>query len=67
MASIQEMAEAHLINVQREINVLVERKSGIETEIERLSNYLEEGQQVLRRHKIVGQMVDEHNDSIGLS
>ena len=47
MASLKEMAEAHLLNVQREIQQLNERKATIDQEIERLSSYLEDGKQTL--------------------
>jgi cell division septum initiation protein DivIVA len=47
MASIQEMAEVHLLNVEREINVLNERKEQVEQEIDRLTAYLAEGKQAV--------------------
>ena len=47
MASIQEMAEVHLLNVEREINVLNERKEQVEQEINRLTAYLAEGKQAV--------------------
>ena len=47
MATLQEMAEAHLLNVQREIQQLTERKGTIDQEIERLHSYLQEGKQTL--------------------
>tara|TARA_Y100001938_G_C8073688_1_gene424668 strand:- start:694 stop:924 length:231 start_codon:yes stop_codon:yes gene_type:complete len=43
MTNILEMAEAHLMNVQREIQVLEQRKVEIDKEISRLSEYLEGG------------------------
>lgn len=47
MASIREMAEAHLLNVEREINTLRERKVAIDVEISKLAAYLEEGRNTL--------------------
>jgi DNA integrity scanning protein DisA with diadenylate cyclase activity len=44
-----EMVEAHLLNVQREIQTLEERKVVIDTEIDKLKNYLAEGQVTLRQ------------------
>ena len=43
MATVKEMAEAHLLNVQREIQNLTQRKTDIEAEIETLNTYLVEG------------------------
>ena len=43
MTNILEMAEAHLMNIQREIQVLEQRKVEIDKEISRLSEYLEGG------------------------
>jgi hypothetical protein len=51
MASVLEMAEAHLLNVQREINSLLERRSVIENDINRLTSYLKEGQAILLEEK----------------
>tara|TARA_R100000995_G_scaffold82167_1_gene55746 strand:+ start:1264 stop:1452 length:189 start_codon:yes stop_codon:yes gene_type:complete len=48
MATVKEMAEAHLLNVQREIQNLTKRKSDIESEIETLNSYLVEGSEALR-------------------
>ena len=47
MATLKEMAEAHLINVQREIQQLTERKVSIDQEIEKMNSYLIEGKQTL--------------------
>lgn len=43
MASMIEMVEAHLANVQREIGNLNERKVAIDNEIGRLNEYLKVG------------------------
>ena len=53
MASLKDMAEAHLLNVQREIQQLNERKVSIDQEIERLSSYLAEGKETLEQQNTV--------------
>ena len=40
---IVDMAEAHLLNVQRELQTLTQRKAEIESEISKLENYLKDG------------------------
>jgi len=47
MATVTEMAEVHLVNVEREINGLQEKKVAIDQEIERLTLYLAEGKEAL--------------------
>ena len=47
MTTIKDMAEAHLLNVQREIKTLEQRKQEIDVEIARLSEYLNDGADVL--------------------
>lgn len=51
MASILEMAEAHLANVEREIGNLHNNKKQIDNEIERLTGYLNEGRQAVASAK----------------
>ncbi len=51
MSNVVEMAEAHLLNVQREINTLKERSVQIEQEIEKLTSYLNDGVQELQTIK----------------
>lgn len=51
MPSMVEMVEAHLMNVQREIGNLHERKNAIDKEIEKLQQYLQEGQVTLLESK----------------
>ena len=51
MRDVVEMAEAHLLNVQREIQTLKERNVQIEQEIEKLTSYLNEGAQELQTAK----------------
>ncbi len=43
MTTLLEMSEAHLLNVQREIQTLEQRKIEIDSEISKLSEYLSEG------------------------
>ncbi len=49
MPSMLEMVEAHLLNVQREIQTLQERKVAIDSEIEKLNSYLQEGKETLEQ------------------
>lgn len=51
MPTMIEMVEAHLINVQREMNTLTERKNAIEQEVQKLQNYLNDGVSVLNEAK----------------
>jgi len=48
MPSMAEMVEAHLLNVQREIQTLEERKVAIDSDIEKLKGYLSEGSATLK-------------------
>jgi hypothetical protein len=47
MATMKEMAEAHLLNVQREIQNLSSRRGEIDNELKTLNEYLLEGSKVL--------------------
>jgi hypothetical protein len=47
MPSMAEMVEAHLMNVQREIQTLQERKVAIDAEIEKLKSYWTDGSATL--------------------
>ena len=51
MSDVVEMAEAHLLNVQREIQTLRDRGGQIEQEIEKLTSYLNDGVQELQTVK----------------
>lgn len=51
MPSMAEMVEAHLMNVQREIATLEERKVVIDSEIDKLKSYLSEGSATLTEAK----------------
>jgi|TARA_R100001129_G_C5250381_1_gene228157 predicted nucleic acid-binding Zn-ribbon protein len=43
MANIVEMAKAHLLNVQQQINDLENQKARIDEDIKALSDYLQQG------------------------
>jgi septal ring factor EnvC (AmiA/AmiB activator) len=47
MLSIIEMAEAHLVNVKRELASLNETRLSVEKEIEKFTMYLKEGEATL--------------------
>tara|TARA_B100001094_G_scaffold107687_2_gene103679 strand:- start:5833 stop:6051 length:219 start_codon:yes stop_codon:yes gene_type:complete len=47
MATMKEMAEAHLLNVQREIQNLSAKRGEIDNELKTLNEYLLEGSKVL--------------------
>lgn len=51
MVSLQEMAEAHLTNVQKAIIDLQNQRSKIDEEIKRLTDYLQGGIEVLKVEK----------------
>jgi pantothenate kinase len=51
MISIVEMVEAHLVNVQRELVTLNERRLSVEKEVEKFQQYLQEGQATLLEYK----------------
>jgi len=48
--TLKQMAEAHLLNVQREIGNLRENHRKIEEEIKRLSEYFDEGVRTLNEN-----------------
>lgn len=56
MPTMTEMVEAHLINVQREIGNLNDRRVAIDKEIEKLQDYLQEGQSTLLESKNVAKV-----------
>lgn len=49
MVTIEEMASAHLLNVKREIQALNERKTAIDNELVKLTDYLREGSDEIAR------------------
>lgn len=50
--TMAQLAEAHLMNVQREISVLNEQKTRIEGEIQKLTEYFNEGLKVVRPENV---------------
>lgn len=48
LLTVNQLAEAHLMNVQREISALNEQKTRIESEIQKLTEYFNNGLQVIR-------------------
>lgn len=56
MPTMAEMVEAHLMNVQREIGNLLERKNAIDKEVEKLQQYLQEGQNTLLESRSVAKV-----------
>lgn len=59
MSTLHEMAEAHLTNVQKVILDLQNQRKKIEEEIARLSDYLQNGVEVLNSEK---QKLDKANN-----
>jgi hypothetical protein len=51
MASLHEMAEAHLTNVQKAIMDLQSQRNKIDEEIKKLTDYLQSGVDVLNNEK----------------
>ena len=51
MITLQQMSEAHLLNIQREIANLRENHRKIEEEIKRLSEYFDEGVKTLNESR----------------
>ena len=65
MATIEEMAEAHLLNVQREVQKLNEQKVQIDQEISRLTSYLEEGKKTLEESNQVESPIPQSQTFLG--
>ena len=65
MATLKEMAEAHLLNVNREIQQLTERKETIDKEIERLSSYLQDGKKILEESRKVESPIPQSQTFLG--
>jgi len=51
MKELLEMAEAHLINVQREMLKLADQKRTIEAEIEKINKYLTSSLDIVRLYR----------------
>jgi hypothetical protein len=58
MVTLEQMAEAHLLNVQREIANLQEAKKKVDADIERLTQYFNEGVKVLNDSKVAAEAED---------
>ena len=65
MATLKEMAEAHLLNVQREIQQLNERKAAIDKDIARLASYLDEGKKTLEEDIQVESTIPQSQTFLG--
>ena len=65
MATLKEMAEAHLLNVQREIKQLNERKAAIDQDIARLTSYLDEGKKTLEEDIQVESTIPQSQTFLG--
>ena len=65
MATLKEMAEAHLLNVQREIQQLNERKAAIDQDIARLASYLDEGKKTLEEDIQVESTIPQSQTFLG--
>ena len=58
MPTEREMAEAHLLNVQREIQVVDQRIAELNSEKESMINYLNEGLQTLQADQTNEEVVE---------
>jgi hypothetical protein len=58
MPSEREMAEAHLLNVQREIQVIDQKIAELNSEKERMVEYLNEGLQTLQADQTNEEVVE---------
>ena len=58
MPTEREMAEAHLLNVQREIQVVDQRIAELNSEKERMIEYLNEGLQTLQADQTNEEVVE---------
>jgi hypothetical protein len=65
MASVQDMAQAHLQNVQQQIGELENKKVQIDADIATLKSYLEQGVAELRTVSNVS--VDQSTSTIDMS
>jgi hypothetical protein len=58
MPSEREMAEAHLLNVQREVQVIDQKIAELNSEKERMVEYLNEGLQTLQADQTNEEVVE---------
>ena len=58
MPSEREMAEAHLLNVQREIQVIDQKITELDSEKEKMVGYLNEGLQTLQADQTNEEVVE---------
>jgi len=56
--NLQDMAAAHLNNVQNAINDLQKQKANVEAEIDKLTKYLQEGLEELKKNQQEPQQVN---------
>jgi hypothetical protein len=67
MVTLEQMAEAHLLNVQREIANLQDAKKKIDADVERLTQYFNEGVQSLNDSKAAPKSQDFVPDFGGIN
>ena len=65
MLSIIEMAEAHLINVKRELASLNETRLSVEKEIEKFTMYFQEGEATLLDYRSQAQAKVQQPNLVG--
>ena len=65
MLSIIEMAEAHLINVKRELASLNETRLSVEKEIEKFTMYFQEGEATLLDYRSQAQAQAQQPNLVG--
>jgi hypothetical protein len=59
---IKEMAKAHLVNIQQEINKLVQNRETIDQEISRLQSYISEGVSVLEKESYKAECAEDQQE-----
>jgi hypothetical protein len=65
MLSIIEMAEAHLVNVKRELASLNETRLSVEKEIEKFTMYFQEGEATLLDYRSQAQAQAQQPNLVG--
>lgn len=66
MPTIREMSEAHLVNVEREIQTLQQKGIEIKSQIEQLTSYLEEGKAELLKEESLPTPTPSFSPTVGL-